>query len=265
MSNSGKGFLRIVTLNVNGIRSAARKGFFHWLAGQDADVVCLQEIKAHLEQLKSLEFWPQGYHCYYHPALRKGYAGVALYSRRLPDEVIQGFSWPPADEEGRYLEARFGNLSVASVYVPSGTSGEERQAFKFQFMDRFLEFMRQCAASGRDFIFCGDFNIAHRKIDIRNWRSNQNRSGFLPQERAWMDRLFHQEGWVDAFRVINQEAGQYTWWSNRGRAWEKNVGWRIDYQVVSPSLKDRILRVEIYKEARFSDHAPLIIDYDYSL
>ncbi len=265
MSTPGKGVLRIVTLNVNGIRSAAKKGFFRWLAKQHADVVCLQEIKAQLDQLKSLDFWPQGYHCYYHTALKKGYAGVALYSQRLPDEVRQGFGWLPADEEGRYLEARLGDLSVASVYVPSGTSGEERQSFKYLFMDHFLEFMRQCANSGRDYIFCGDFNIAHKKIDIKNWRSNQNRSGFLPEERAWMDRIFNQEGWVDAFRVRNQEPDQYTWWSNRGRAWEKNVGWRIDYQIVSPSLRDRIRRVEIYKEERFSDHAPLIIDYDYDL
>lgn len=262
MSTPGKGFTRVVTLNVNGIRSAAKKGFFRWLSTQDADVVCLQEIKAQLDQLKAMEFWPPGYHCYYHSALKKGYAGVALFSKQLPVEVIQGFGWLPAEEEGRYLEANYGHLSVASVYVPSGTSGDERQAFKYEFMDRFLTFMRQCARSGRDYIFCGDFNIAHKKIDIKNWRSNQKRSGFLPEERAWLDQLFDQEGWIDAFRVLNQEPDQYTWWSNRGRAWEKNVGWRIDYQIVSPSLKDRIRRVKIYKQERFSDHAPLIVDYD---
>lgn len=255
--------MRVITLNVNGIRSAERKGFFRWLSGQDADFVCLQEIKAQLQQLQAPVFWPEGYHCYYYPAEKKGYGGVALYARRLPPKIKQGFGWPDVDWEGRYLEARYEQLSVASVYVPSGTSGEERQSFKFGFLDRFLGFLRECAQSGRDFIFCGDFNIAHKKIDIKNWRSNQNRSGFLPEERAWMDRLFEEEGWVDAFRVLNQEPDQYTWWSNRGRAWEKNVGWRIDYQVVSPSLRDKITRVEIYKEERFSDHAPLIIDYDY--
>ncbi|BCX87881.1 exodeoxyribonuclease III [Methylomarinovum tepidoasis] len=256
--------MRVITLNVNGIRAAARKGFFTWLAGQNADLVCLQEIKAQLPQLQDPVFWPEGFHCHYYPARnKKGYGGVALYARKEPDEVIYGFGWPEMDVEGRYLEGRFGRLSVASVYVPSGTSGEARQAFKFRFLERFLEFLRQCARSGRDYIFCGDFNIAHKKIDIKNWRANQNRSGFLPEERAWMDRVLEQEGWVDAFRVLNQEPDQYTWWSNRGRAWEKNVGWRIDYQIVSPSLKDRIRRVEIYKEQRFSDHAPLIIDYDY--
>jgi len=252
-----------MTLNTNGIRSAARKGFFAWLATRRFDVVCLQEIKAELAQLQAPEFWPPDYHCYYYPARKKGYGGVALYARRKPDELRYGFGWSEADAEGRYLEARFGRLSVASVYVPSGTSGEVRQAFKFQFMDRFLRFMRQCARSGRDYIFCGDFNIAHKKIDIKNWRANQKRSGFLPEERAWLDRLFGEEGWVDAFRVVNREPDQYTWWSNRGRAWEKNVGWRIDYQIVSPALRDRIRRVEIYKEQRFSDHAPLIIEYDY--
>lgn len=255
--------MQVMTLNTNGIRSAARKGFFAWLATRDFDVVCLQEIKARLEQLQAPEFWPQGYHCYYYPAQKKGYGGVALYARKRPADVRYGFGWSEADAEGRYLEARFGKLSIASVYVPSGTSGEIRQAFKFQFMERFLLFLRQCAHSGRDYIFCGDFNIAHKKIDIKNWRANQNRSGFLPEERAWLDRVFGEEGWIDAFRVINQEPDQYTWWSNRGRAWEKNVGWRIDYQIVSPSLRERIRRVEIYKEQRFSDHAPLVIEYDY--
>ncbi len=255
--------MRVITLNVNGIRSAERKGFFRWLPGQEADIVCLQEIKAQLDQLQDKVFWPEKYHCYYHTAEKKGYGGVALYVRKQPDDVKIGLGWPEVDAEGRYLEGRFGRLSVASVYIPSGTSGEERQAFKFKFLDRFLTFMRACAQSGRDYIFCGDFNIAHKKIDIKNWRANQNRSGFLPEERAWMDKLLEEEGWVDAFRVLNQEPDQYTWWSNRGRAWEKNVGWRIDYQIISPSLKDKIVKVAIYKEERFSDHAPLIIDYDY--
>lgn len=257
--------MRVITLNVNGIRSAARKGFFAWLAKQNADFVCLQEIKAQADQLQDPLFWPLGYHCYYALAQKKGYGGVALYAHRCPDEVVEGFGWAPADCEGRYLEGRFGNLSVVSVYVPSGTSGEERQSFKFEFLEHFLKFLRLCRQTGRVYIFCGDFNIAHQKIDLKNWRSNQNHSGFLPEERAWMDELFGEEGWIDAFRIVNQEPGQYTWWSNRGRAWEKNVGWRIDYQIISPVLKECIDRVEIYKEQRFSDHAPLIIDYDYAL
>ncbi|GAB6066805.1 exodeoxyribonuclease III [Methylothermus subterraneus] len=255
--------MRVITLNVNGIRSAARKGFFAWLSTQNADLVCLQEIRAQAEHLRDGVFWPEGYHCYYAHAQKKGYGGVALYARKRPDEVIEGFGWPEADREGRYLEGRFANLSVASVYVPSGTSGEERQNFKFEFLAHFFAFLRRCRQIGRDYIFCGDFNIAHKTIDLKNWRANQNHSGFLPEERAWMDKLLGQEGWVDAFRVLNQEPDQYTWWSNRGRAWEKNVGWRIDYQILSPSLRDRVRRVEIYRAQRFSDHAPLIIDYDY--
>lgn len=255
--------MRIITLNVNGIRSAAQKGFFAWLRKQQADVVCLQEIKGQTHQLDDPTFWPADYACYYLEAEKKGYSGVALYARQEPDDVIQGLGWDDMDREGRYLEARFGNLSVVSVYFPSGSSSEERQAVKFTFLNRFWPYLEQCAGSGRDYVFCGDWNIAHKPIDLKNWRSNQKNSGFLPEERAWLDRVFGNRGWVDAFRVVNQEAEQYTWWSNRGQAWAKNVGWRIDYQVVSPSLRDRIRSAAIYKDERFSDHAPLTIDYDY--
>ncbi|MDV3240789.1 MULTISPECIES: exodeoxyribonuclease III [Methylocaldum] len=255
--------MRIVSLNVNGVRSAARKGFFHWMDKQNADVVCLQETKAQTHQLEDPIYWPKGYQCYYLDAVKKGYSGVALYSRREPDEVIQGIGWPDMDAEGRYLEARFGPLSVVSLYLPSGSSSEERQAVKFDFMNRFLPYLRECAQSGRNYIFCGDWNIAHKPIDLKNWRSNQKNSGFLPEERAWLDVVFEEDGWVDAFRVVNQEPEQYTWWSNRGQAWAKNVGWRIDYHVTSPTLREAILAAHVYKEERFSDHAPLTIDYDY--
>lgn len=255
--------MRIITLNANGIRSAGRKGFFDWMQKQSADVLCLQETKAHNHQLEERLYWPEGYHCYYLDALKKGYSGVAIYARREPDEVIQGLGWPDMDAEGRYLEARFGNLSVASVYLPSGSSGEERQAVKYSFMERFLPFLRECAGSGRDYVFCGDWNIAHKPIDLKNWRSNQKNSGFLPGERAWMDVVIERDGWVDAFRALSTEAEQYTWWSNRGQAWAKNVGWRIDYQIVSPTLRNSLLAAAIYKDERFSDHAPLTIDYDY--
>lgn len=255
--------MRIITLNANGIRSAERKGFFHWLASQDADVICIQETKAQIGQLQAEAFWPKGYHCYYHDAVKKGYSGVALYSRKKPDSIIEGLGWEDMDAEGRYLEARIGDLSVISLYLPSGTSSEERQAVKFSFLDRFMPFLQGCLQNGRDYIFCGDWNIAHKQIDLKNWRANQKNSGFLPEERAWMDQLFEDEPWVDAFRTVNQEAEQYTWWSNRGQAWKNNVGWRIDYQVVSPGLKDKIQSVNIYKDEKFSDHAPLIIDYDY--
>ena len=257
--------MRIITLNVNGIRSAARKGFFHWLEAQQADIVCLQEVKAQTEQLLDPLFWPENFKCYYLDAEKKGYSGVAIYSCREPDEVIQGLGWADMDAEGRYLEARFGKLSVVSVYVPSGSSSEERQAVKFGFLDRFMPYLRECANSERQYILGGDWNIAHHAIDLKNWRSNQKNSGFLPEERAWMDALFGDDAWVDAFRVLNQAPEQYTWWSNRGQAWAKNVGWRIDYQIVSASLKTSIRAVDIYKEQRFSDHAPLTVDYDIAL
>jgi exodeoxyribonuclease-3 len=255
--------MRIITLNVNGIRSAARKGFFAWLALQNADVVCLQETKAQSPQIDDPLYWPEGFHCHYLDAEKKGYSGVALYSRVRPDEICQGLGWPDMDAEGRYLEARFGKLSVVSVYLPSGSSSAARQAVKFSFLDRFMPFLAERAHCGRDMILCGDWNIAHKNIDLKNWRSNQKNSGFLPEERAWLDSLFGTGSWVDAFRVVNQEAEQYTWWSNRGQAWAKNVGWRIDHQIVSSSLKDRIRAASIYKDERFSDHAALTIDYDY--
>jgi exodeoxyribonuclease-3 len=255
--------MRIITLNANGVRSAARKGLFDWLKTQEADIVCLQETKAHNHQLEDEVFRPEGYHCYYFDAFKKGYSGVALLVRREPDAVIVGLGWPDIDAEGRYLEARFGNLSVVSIYLPSGSSSEERQAVKFDFMNRFLPHLRECGLSKRDYIFCGDWNIAHKPIDLKNWRSNQKNSGFLPEERAWLDVVFDQDGWVDAFRAVNREPDQYTWWSNRGQAWAKNVGWRIDYHVISPGLKDAIQATDIYKDHRFSDHAPLTIDYDY--
>lgn len=255
--------MRIITLNANGIRSAARKGFFDWLPQQQADVVCLQETKAQAGQIGAALYWPEGHYCYYLDAEKKGYSGVALYARSEPDEIIQGLGWPDMDAEGRCLEARFGKLSVVSVYLPSGSSSEERQTVKFSFLDRFLPYLRECAGNGREYIFCGDWNIAHKPIDLKNWRSNQKNSGFLPEERAWMDMVFEQDGWVDAFRAVNPEPEQYTWWSNRGQAWAKNVGWRIDYQVASPALRETIRAAAIYKETRFSDHAPLTLDYDY--
>ncbi|MEE4329258.1 MAG: exodeoxyribonuclease III, partial [Wenzhouxiangella sp.] len=188
-----------------------------------------------------------------------------LISRHEPDDVIRGFGSSEFDPEGRYIEARFGKLSVVSVYMPSGSSNEQRLAAKFRYMDEFTEHLRAIRASGREYVLCGDWNIAHKEIDLKNWRSNQKNSGFLPEERAWLDQVFDAHGFVDAFRVVNQSAEQYTWWSNRGRAWDNNVGWRIDYQVVTPALADRVAGASIYKRKRYSDHAPLIIDYDHRL
>jgi exodeoxyribonuclease-3 len=254
--------MKIITLNVNGIRSSARKGLFDWLGKQNADLVCLQETRAHEEQLDEL-FYPRGYHCYYHSAEKKGYSGVAIYSRPEPRRVIAGLGQVPEfHSEGRYIEAQFKNLSVVSVYLPSGSAGEHRQASKYRFLDFFLPLLQRLRQNGRDYIICGDWNIAHKEVDLKNWRGNQKNSGFLPEERAWLSRLFDEIGYVDAFRVVNTQADQYTWWSNRGQAWAKNVGWRIDYHIVTPGLAARIRSADIYKQERFSDHAPLIMEYD---
>jgi exodeoxyribonuclease-3 len=187
-----------------------------------------------------------------------------VYCKSKPDAIINGIGWPDFDAEGRYIEAQFGNLSVISLYLPSGSSSEERQAVKFKVMERFAPYLQSCADNGRDYMICGDWNIAHKEIDLKNWRSNQKNSGFLPEERAWLSQLFASGKWFDAFRLVNQEAEQYTWWSNRGQAWAKNVGWRIDYQIISASLQDKVGAAQIYKDQRFSDHAPLIMDYGLS-
>ena len=257
--------MRVVTLNVNGIRSAARKGFYRWLAAQRADIACLQELKAQEADLDRTMRAPRALHGFFSHAQKKGYAGVALYSRTRPDSVHQGFGSREFDAEGRYLEARFGKLSVVSVYLPSGSAGPHRQASKFRFMARFLPHLDRLRRSGREAILCGDWNIAHREIDLRNWRSNRKNSGFLPEERAWLSRVFDALGYVDVFRRLNAKPDQYTWWSNRGQAWAKNVGWRIDYQIATPGVAQTATREAIYKRRRFSDHAPVTIDYDWKL
>ena len=257
--------MRVISVNVNGIRAAHRKNFFIWLQKQNADIVCVQETKAQVEQLTEEIIKPKGYYSYFNDALKKGYSGVAIYSRIEPDKVIDKIGWREADDEGRYLQANFGKLSIVSLYLPSGSSSEERQIIKFDFLDHFIAVLKKMRRQKREYIICGDWNIAHKKIDIKNWKGNQKNSGFLPEERSWMDNLFNKLGMVDSFRVVNQEAEQYTWWSNRGQAWAKNVGWRIDYQIVTPGLKDKIRTASIYKDERFSDHAPLIIDYDLKL
>lgn len=258
--------MRIITLNVNGIRAAARKGLFTWLKKQDADIVCLQETKAQVHQLQQdASFFPAGYHCYYVDALKKGYSGVAAYSKYKPNKIIDNYGEDEFDNEGRYLELQFDNLAVVSLYAPSGTSGEQRQQAKFRFMDSFMRHLKNIKRRRKEYIICGDWNIAHKKIDLKNWRSNQKNSGFLPEERAWLDILFNGVGYLDIFREINQEKDMYTWWSNRGQAWAKNVGWRIDYHVATPGLKGTPRTTSIYKEERFSDHAPLTVDYDLTI
>ena len=255
--------MRIVTLNANGIRSAASKGLFKWLPALNADVVCVQETKAQAAQLTDSVFWPEGYHCHYFDAEKKGYAGTALYARKQPTQVSRGFGVPEFDREGRYLEARFGGLTVASLYLPSGSSGPERQASKFRFLEAFMPHLRKLQRRKTPCILCGDWNIAHKPIDLKNWKSNQKNSGFLPEERLWLDELFGRGRFVDAFRETNTAAEQYTWWSNRGQAYAKNVGWRIDYHIATAAMRGKAKSAQIFKDQRFSDHAPLIIDYDF--
>ena len=258
--------MRVISFNANGIRAAARKGFFDWLPDQEADVVCIQETKAQAHQLTDPMFHPEGYHCWYVDAEKKGYSGVALYAAVEPDEVVTRLGFDEFDREGRWCEARFGDLVVASLYLPSGTSSEERLAAKMRFHELFLPHLQELMDSGREVIICGDWNTAHTPIDLANPVANRKNSGFLPEERAWLDRVFDEVGMVDAFRVVHPETPHlYTWWSNRGRAWEKNVGWRIDYQIVTPGLADTIRDATIYTDERFSDHAPLTLDYDLEL
>ncbi len=254
--------IRVITFNANGIRAAARKGFFAWLARADADVVCIQETKAQEHQLPPEALAMEGYHTAYFDAQKRGYSGVAIYSRRKPDRLERGLRLDDMDAEGRFIRADFGDLSVASLYVPSGTSGAVRQAVKYSFLERFLPTLVAMRNEGRPAIVCGDFNIAHTEIDVFDPRSCSRVTGFFPDERAWLDVVFDRVGWVDAFRVVNHEAKQFTWWSNWPGAFDRNLGWRIDYHLVSPALKPLVRTATIYRDERFSDHAPLIIDYD---
>ena len=255
--------MRVISLNLNGIRSAAGKGLYPWLESQQADLVCLQELKAQATDLTPEMRAPAGLQGYFHCAEKKGYSGVGLYARRRPDALVEGLGIPDIDAEGRYLEARFGALSLISLYLPSGSSSEERQAAKFSFMERFLPHLEQLAACGREVILCGDWNIAHKEIDLKNWKSNRKNSGFLPEERAWITEVFERLGFVDVYRKLypDHTGEAYTWWSNRGQAWAKNVGWRIDYQVATPGIAALAQSAFVYKDQRFSDHAPLVVDY----
>jgi len=253
--------MRVISVNLNGIRAAGRKGFYDWLDSQDADFVCMQETKAQMQHLPDDLYRPPGYYHFFSDAEKKGYSGVGIYSKREPDRVTEGLGWRCADTEGRYIQADFGQLSVVSLYLPSGSSKEERQLLKFDFMKRYEKILKKQRCSGQEYILCGDWNIVHTEKDIKNFKSNQKSSGCLPEERQWLDDLFVKQGWVDAFRQVNHHEGEYTWWSNRGRAWDNNVGWRIDYQIVTPGIGEKVSQAHIYKDQRFSDHAPLIIDY----
>jgi exodeoxyribonuclease-3 len=257
--------LRVITLNLNGIRSAVAKGLLRWIARQKADCVCMQEIKAQRSDLPRAILMPGKLEGHFDFAQKRGYSGVGMYCTRTPDAVSTGFGSREFDGEGRFLRADFGKLSIVSMYLPSGSSSEERQQAKFRFLRAFLPELERLAASGREFILCGDWNIAHKEIDLRNWRANQKHSGFLPEERAWLGDVFDRAGWVDVFRRLDARPEQYTWWSHRGQAWAKNVGWRIDYQIATPGIAAKAVKASIYKARRFSDHAPLTIYYDWRL
>ena len=259
---------RLITLNLNGIRSAANKGFVDWAAQAGADCMGVQEVKAQHADVAGRFDTVAGMPGHFHFAQKKGYSGVGLYSRKTPSEVVVGLGDTEFDAEGRYVETRFDTperkFSVISCYFPSGSSGEERQAAKFRFLAIVYPHLLALKAE-REFILVGDVNIAHQQIDLKNWRSNQKNSGFTPEERAWMTRLFDEAGLVDVFRTLNPHPEQYTWWSNRGQAWANNVGWRLDYQLATPGIAALARRESIYLDQRFSDHAPLTIDYDFTL
>lgn len=253
--------MKIISANLNGIRSAARKGFFEWMASESADIVCVQELKAQADDMTPEFLNPDGYHGHFHYAEKKGYSGAGVYSKKKPTAVHIGFGSKEFDAEGRYVRCDFGKLTVISVYCPSGSSSEERQQAKFRFMTVFMKHLKALKASGQEIVICGDWNIAHKEIDLKNWKGNLKNSGFLPEERAWLSEVIGPVGFVDAFRLVEPGAEHYTWWSNRGQAWAKNVGWRIDYHITTPELGSKAKRVAIYKDQRFSDHAPLTIEY----
>ena len=263
---------RLVTLNLNGIRSAANKGFEDWAAGVAADCMGVQEVKAQADDVAGRFETVADMKGYFHFAKKKGYSGVGLYARKKPSAVIVGLGNEEFDAEGRYVELRFDNpkrrafdkLSIISCYFPSGSSGEERQLAKFRFLATMTPHLQKLRAE-REFILVGDVNIAHKEIDLKNWRSNQKNSGFTPEERAWVTHALDELGLVDVFRTLNPHPEQYTWWSNRGQAWAKNVGWRLDYHLATPGVAALARAEHIYLEQRFSDHAPLMIDYGFTL
>lgn len=259
--------LKIVSANLNGIRSATRKGFLDWMQQHGADFVCVQELKAQLPDLTSEMLCPQGYTGYFHCAEKPGYSGVGIYTRRQPLAVVEGLGVPEIDAEGRYIELVYEGLSVVSVYLPSGSSGEHRQAVKFAFMEHFYRHLTDLAQRGREVVICGDWNIAHTQADLKNWKGNLKNSGFLPEERAWLSTVLDELGWVDVYRQLHPAATAeaYTWWSNRGQAWANNVGWRIDYHLATPAVAATAQRASVYKAHRFSDHAPLTVEYELAL
>ncbi len=253
--------MKIITYNVNGIRAAVKKGFLDWLASSNADVVCLQETKAQNEQIPVLDFQSLGYTAYSFSAKKKGYSGVAILTKLQPDNVVCGMGMERYDNEGRFIRADFGDVSVASIYHPSGSSGDERQAFKMEWLDDFARYVQDLRQERPQLVLAGDYNICHKPIDIHDPVRNAKSSGFLPEEREWMSQ-FLELGYVDAFRYLNKEPHNYTWWSYRANARANNKGWRIDYQMLTKNLENKLKQVEILSNAKHSDHCPLAIDLD---
>jgi len=254
--------MKVITVNVCGIRASQKKGIFEWLKKTKADFICMQETRALEEQISGESFLIKGYSRYLNVAEKKGYSGVAIYTKHKPIKIRTSFSKSIFESEGRFILTEYEDYSIASVYFPSGSSGELRQNLKYEFMDYFEKFIKKEINKKKKLIICGDYNIAHTKDDIKNWRANQNNSGFLPEEREWMTRLINKIGLKDAFRIKCKETDVYTWWSNRGNAYNNNVGWRIDYQMVTDDIAKKVKNVSVYKDKKFSDHAPLIINYD---
>ena len=257
--------MRVITLNCNGIRSADRKGFFSWYRRQKADFICLQEVRAQMEQLPLRARAPRGMQCAFHFAKKKGYSGVAIYTPHAVEETKIGIGIEEWDAEGRWAQVDVGPLSIVSLYVPSGSSGPERQERKMRFLDDLFTHLKKLRTTGREYIISADWNIAPEEIDLTNYKGNRKNSGFLPEERDWIRRGKDELGYVDAFRRVYPEERIYTWWSNRGQAYAKNVGWRLDYQIATPRIGETVQAASVYKRKRFSDHAPLIMDYDFSL
>lgn len=263
--------LRITTLNVNGIRAAFRKGLQPWLEQTKPDIICMQEIKIADEDLKDPLRHPGKYTGNFHHAEKKGYSGVGIYTLKKADEITIGMGLDEFDAEGRIIKADWQNLSVISAYLPSGSSGDPRQDAKYRFLDYYENWLKELITesqkTGQEIIICGDWNIAHQEIDLKNWRGNRKNSGFLPEERAWLTKVFDEIGWVDVYRQLHPDTtgDAYTWWSNRGQAWANNTGWRIDYQIATPGIAKLAKTASVYKDERFSDHAPLTINYDFAL
>ncbi len=255
--------MKIITLNLNGIRAASRKGFFEWLQKEQPDYVCLQELKAHEVDLTDRMMNPKSYFGYFSFAQKKGYSGVGIYSKTKPEKVISNSGIKLLDDEGRFIQVSTKTLDLISLYLPSGSSGDERQKYKFKVMEHFYKFLSAKIKTEKGVLICGDFNIAHHEIDLKNYKGNRKNSGFLPEEREWMTNILSKLGWVDVYRSLYPEKGDegYTWWSNRGQAWAKNVGWRIDYHLANLKFYEKATSGNVFKAERFSDHAPLIIDY----